>query len=92
MKSIISNAKECFVCHTTMNLHKHHIIHGANNRNKSEHYGLWVNLCVDNHTGKWGVHSGNVKLDQELCRIGQEAFEKHFPDEDFMKVFHRNFK
>mgnify|MGYP007101833209 CR=1 FL=1 len=37
-KSIIQKNKECYITHSTYNLHKHHIFEGTANRQLSEKY------------------------------------------------------
>lgn len=102
-KSIISNEYVCFFCgarcsvygkedgpKTIFPLEKHHIFGGAN-RKKSEHYGLWVNLCHDHHNEPPdGVHFNKEKMDM-LRAIGQRAFQKGYPEKDFMKEFGKNY-
>ena len=90
-QSIISNERQCFVCHTTQNLHKHHIIHGYAFRKVSEHYGLWVYLCGYHHNlSNEGVHF-NKELDIKLKRLAQEKFQEKYPDKDFIKELGRNY-
>ena len=90
-KSILSNIKECYVCGTCLNLHKHHIYSGYN-RKWSEKYGCWVYLCAGHHNmSNVGVHS-NKKLDTKLKKECQRAFEKKVGTRDFfMSVFGRNY-
>lgn len=87
MKSIISNEKECIICHTTQNLHRHHIFGGTANRKKSEQDGCWCYLCIEHHTGSHGVHQNrslDVRLKQDCQRKweslngGREAFIKRY--------------
>lgn len=90
MKTIIQHEKECLVCGNYL-VEDHHIFFGKN-RNNSEKYGLKVWLCNRHHTGSAGVHSkdGHV-LDMKLKKLGQQAFEYHYPDLDFLKIFGRNY-
>lgn len=91
MKSIISNERQCFVCHTTFNLHRHHIIYGMANRKQSEKYGCWVYLCAYHHNmSNEGVHF-NKELDIKLKRLAQQKFIETYPDLDFIKEFGRNY-
>ncbi len=94
MKSIVSNEKECFVCKTTQNLHKHHIFYARGNRTKSEEDGCWVYLCAYHHNmSNMGVHM-NIDLDMQLKRLTQCLWEEHNnkTTEDFIKRFGRNYK
>ena len=87
-KSIVQTQKECYICRylaaqqgyygelPSAGLHKHHIMFGIANRKKSEHFGLWVYLCVPHHEyGPDAVHS-NRDVRIFLCRIGQQVFEQ----------------
>ena len=88
-KSILSNERECYVCHTPLNLHKHHIFFGPNRQN-SEKYGCWVYLCAWHHNmSNVGVHFNRL-LDVELKREAQERFEELHNHEKFMEVFGKN--
>jgi len=69
----------------------HHIYSGAF-RNKSMKYGLVVPLCHYCHNEPPnGVHHNRKNMDY-LRKLGQEAFEKKYPELDFMKIFGRNYK
>lgn len=88
-KSILSNEKKCYVCGTTVNLHKHHIYFGAF-RPISEKYGCWCYLCGRHHNqSNDGVHF-NRELDLQLKRKAQEKFSKNY-DIDFISIFHKNY-
>ena len=88
-KSIIQNERECYVCKTTQNLHRHHIFFGAN-RKHSETYGLWVYLCARHHNmSDAGVHF-NKKLDTELKQLAQKTWEETYGD-GFMSIFGKNY-
>lgn len=89
MESIIQNKKECYVCKSTLNLHKHHIFEGRN-RNNSEKYGCWCWLCARHHNmSDAGVHF-NKELDIRLKQTTQKAFESKYK-EDFISIFRRNY-
>ena len=92
MKSIISNKKECFVCQTPFNLHKHHCLYGAGNRKLSEKYGLWIFLCARHHNmSDEGVHF-NGQLDSEIKRMSQQKWEEIYGSrEDFIKTFGKSY-
>lgn len=78
------------MCGTTQDLHSHHIF-GGPNRKWSEAYGLKVWLCARDHNmSDAGVHF-NKELDNQLKQIGQAAFEDTFINEDFLKIFGRNY-
>lgn len=91
-KSIISNERQCIICHTTLGLHKHHIYGGFGNRKLSERYGCWCYLCGRHHNlSNEGVHF-NKKMDDSLKRYCQKKWEEKYGDrEDFIRVFGRNY-
>lgn len=86
-KSIMQSACECYICGITRPLHKHHVINGMGNRENSERYGLWVYLCPKHHEM---IHR-DQKLDEALKGYAQREFEKAYPNEDWMSVFHKNY-
>ena len=86
MKSIIQINKECFICKTTRNLNKHHILHGSANRRISEDTGLWCYLCIDHHTGQNGVHK-NRELDLELIQYAQRKYEETHSRDEWRSLF-----
>ena len=101
-KSIVQTQKECYICRylaaqqgyygelPSAGLHKHHIMFGIANRKKSEHFGLWVYLCVPHHEyGPDAVHS-NRDVRIFLCRIGQQVFEQKYSHEKYMQEFGRD--
>lgn len=67
----------------------HHVF-GGPNRDKSTKYGLVVWLCRSCHTGQNGVHSDRKKMDS-LRELAERAFKRKYPDEDFLKIFHRDY-
>ena len=95
--SIIQKDKEhCFICGGNgFNdpLDKHHIF-GANNRNKSEQYGLFVyihhNKC--HIFGKNAVHQ-NAKVNNRLKALAQHKAMNYYgwSEEDFIKIFGKNY-
>ena len=89
--SIITNDFEsCFLCGSHNWIEVHHIFGGAN-RTKSTKYGLVVPLCHYCHNEPPnGVHF-NKERRTYLNKLGQEAFEKHNPDLDFLRIFGKNY-
>ena len=70
--------------------HKHHIFEGKNRKN-SEKYGLYIWLRPEMHNmSDLGVHY-NKDFAQYLKKIGQKAFEEHYPELDFVSIFYRNY-
>ena len=90
MDSIIQKKKECYITHSTYNLHSHHIFEGRN-RNNSEKYGLKVWLVPEWHNmSNKGVHF-NKQLDIELKQLAQKKFIETYPDLDFINIFKINY-
>ena len=97
MESLLQHTKECYLCRklynkcTTQDLHKHHIFEGTANRRKSDEQGLFVYLCGKHHNlSDLGIHS--VKsYELDLKQEAQEAFEKKYDHDKFMKIFRRNY-
>lgn len=71
---------------------EHHVINGKPGRKLSERYGLKVYLCVRHHRS--GLRSVHVNHDSMMLvkAAGQEAFEKTYPDLDWMSIFGKNYK
>lgn len=89
-KSIIQDYEEqpyCYVCGSNQFLHSHHCICGSGRRVMSEKYGLKLLLCMEHHTGKYGVHNGNYELARELQELAQRKFEETHTREEFRKEF-----
>ena len=81
----------CFCCDGTDGIEIHEIFYGPL-RPKSIQYGLVVPLCRECHRGTYGVHGTRGKmLNTNLKENGQMAFEKKFPELDFLRIFGRNY-
>lgn len=91
VNQISNTLKECYVCHTTQNLHRHHIYFGAN-RKISEKYGFVVYLCGRHHNlSNAGVHF-NKALDLELKRkCEQDYIDNGHTIEEFIKLIGKNY-
>lgn len=98
-KSILQAEKECYLCRMAADqagyygelphtgLHRHHVIFGRGNRKKSEHYGLWVWLCVAHHEyGPEAVHT-NARIRRKLSQVAQMEFMRVYPNLDFREEF-----
>lgn len=88
MKSIISNAKSCYLCGKTFNLEKHHCIFGTANRKKADQDGLWVNLCHDCHQA---IHNQDIWEKKALQEIAQEKWELKNTREAFIKRYGKSY-
>lgn len=90
MKSIIQDDMTCcYVC-GRYGTETHHIFFGNPNRKLSDRYGLVIGLCAEHHRGNTGVHQSR-ELDIAMKQVGQRAFKHHYPNEDFMKIFGKNY-
>ena len=91
MKSIIQKDRECYLCSSTLNLEKHHCLHGRGVRQLADRWGLWVWLCPMHHRhSKYGVH-GNKDLDLWFKQLAQNCFEIVWGHDRWMEVFKRNY-
>lgn len=86
-KSIISNARRCYICGSTWGLEKHHIFNGAAYRKKSEADGMWVHLCRDCH------HKAHTSpLLRELKKTGEKVWLQEKGDlQAFMKRYGKDY-
>lgn len=91
MKSLLSRNRECYICGTVYNLHKHHIIHGTANRKMSEKYGCWCYLCFTHHNGSNKSVHMDSKMDIELKERCQREFEKKYTRNDWRRIFGRSY-
>ena len=102
MKSIMQRERRedgvCYLCkklNRDINpkiVQEHHVVFGTANRRLSEKYGLKVFLCLKHHEeGPEAVHKNHENA-RILQRDAQEAFEAHFPDLNFLKIFGWNYK
>ena len=91
MKSIIQTEKECFVCHTTQNLHEHHVFEGTANRKQSERTGMKIWLCGYHHNlSDAGIHF-NKDLDLKVKQMAQEVFEQDHSRDEFRQIFGKSY-
>lgn len=90
--SILTDDMEtCYACGSCNGIEIHEIYCGSN-RNNSIKYGLVVPLCLECHKGTYGVHGSRGKLlNVSLRENGQMAFEKKYPQKDFLRIFGRNY-
>jgi len=88
-KSLLSNAKKCYVCGSEYNIEKHHVIFGTANRKKADDDGLWCYLCHRDHQA---VHNQDIWEKKALQKIGQEKWESHFGSkDDFIKRYGKSY-
>lgn len=91
-KSLLSNERRCYLCRTTLDLHKHHIFEGRGRRQLSEKYGCWIYLCAAHHNmSKHGVHA-DKSLDLSLKAECQKAWERKYgTTKDFIRIFGQSY-
>lgn len=100
MKSILHDKRErtCYLCRMLHNddsyktiLEEHHVFHGSSNRKNAEKWGLKVYLCHYHHQdGPEAVHK-RPDIDLMLKKIAQRAFQKKYPEKEFIVIFGKNY-
>lgn len=90
MRSILQDEKCCYLCGRQFALERHHIWAGVANRKISEHYGLWVWLCHDCHTGPNGAQY-NPEKNLYLKMMAQTAFEQTHTHDEWMMLIRKNY-
>jgi 5-methylcytosine-specific restriction endonuclease McrA len=88
MKLLIpgGDEKQCFICHRTGPLERHHVLHGSR-RKMADKYHLTVMLCPECHRNLHDHGSYDLALEQ----IGQRAFESEYGHEEYMRIFGKNY-
>lgn len=92
MDSILQTKRECLVCNTTYDLHKHHVFYGIANRKLSDKHGCWCWLCANHHNmSDQGIHfdktlDKTVKAQCQRMWMGDDRTV-----EEFIKIFGRSF-
>ena len=89
-KSILQSEKQCFFCGTTLNLERHHIIHGTAGRRIADKLGLTIWLCDEHHRGKYSPHQ-DKEIDLRLKRFAQSCYEDKHSREEWMQKVGRNY-
>lgn len=77
----------CYICGAYTSLQIHEVYGGMGKRELSKYYGLVVPLCIKCHED---VHK-RKDVAIALKQVGQKFFEVHYPNEDFVDVFGRNY-
>lgn len=90
MKSIVQEAKCCYLCGSTYNLECHHIIFGTAGRKIADKLGLKVWLCADHHRGNVSPHRDR-NIDLQLKRLAQTCYEAKHTREEWMERVGRNY-
>ena len=89
-KSIMQDDRRCYFCGRLSPLERHHVFAGCANRPISEREGLWVWLCHEDHTGKYGAQYNKEKR-MQLEQDAQYAYEKKHSRSEWMKLFGKNY-
>lgn len=84
--SIITNDLErCYICKGKKNdLHE---IFGGSNRQASMKYGLVIPVCRKCHD----MIPKSETLTENLHKVGQKEFKKHYKTENFVQIFEKNY-
>lgn len=89
-ESIITNdMNHCYICGSS-DVEIHHI-YGAANRSNSTKLGLVVPLCRFHHTGSEEAVHFNKKTMADMHKLGQQCFDKKYPQLNFKEIFGRNY-
>ena len=83
----MQDEKRCFITGSTVNLDRHHCIHGPN-RKAAEKWGCWIWIRHDLHME---VHDKNKILDRMIERSCQERFEELYGHDKWMEVFGKSY-
>ena len=87
-ESIITHDKtKCFICGSKRALTWHEIFRGRN-RSNSIKYQLILRLCLNCHK----LYQNNKEFNDYWHAHAQTIFEKKYPNENFIKIFHKNYK
>lgn len=85
---ITEDLHRCVECGAISGIMLHEIFFGRVKRDLSKEFGLVIPLCYKCHQGTNGIHGKNGHaLDMKWKARGQAAFEAHYPELDFIKIF-----
>ena len=89
MNSIIPGDAQdrCYICGHRGNTEVHHMMHGSR-RKMADKYGLTVHLCTRCHMD---LHD-HGDHDRDLEETAQEAFEKRYGHDEWMRIFGKNYR
>ena len=90
---IVDDLTKCAECQNKGKMNLHEVFFGRNRQNSIK-YGLVIPLCQKEHHNQ--IECKGIHFDKELCdkwhKIGQEVFEKTYPELNFISIFRRNYK
>lgn len=91
--SIISNERECLICKTPQDLHKHHFFPGTDNRKISERHGAWGYFCAPHHNiSAYSIHMNRVLRLEWQRKVQRELMEQNgWTEDDFRTEFGKSF-
>ena len=89
-KSILQERQGCFICGTTLQLERHHVLHGTAMRRIADKLGLTLLLCAEHHRGKYSPHQ-RKDVDLRLKRFAQSCYEDNHSHEEWMEKVGRNY-
>lgn len=78
----------CFICGSP-EPQIHHIMNKSD-KAKSEEYGLLVPLCMNHHTGIYGVHTHPESM-LNMRKCGQRRFEELYGHDKWMEIFKKSY-
>ena len=82
---ITKNLNKCYICRAKKDdLHE---VFAGRNRQNSMKYGLVIPVCRNCHE----MIPKNKTLNENLHKVGQKAFEKHYKTENFIQIFGKNY-
>lgn len=85
--SILTNDLEtCYICKKAKKKDLHEIYEGKN-RQISMKYGLVIPVCRKCHD----LITNDKTLQEKYHQVGQKVFKKHYKNENFEKVFGKNY-
>jgi len=84
---ICPDTSKCVVCGSNWLITTHEIF-VISNRTNSMLYGLTIPLCLECHS----KYQNNKSFNDKWHIVGQTAFEKYYPNLEFVKIFYKNYK
>ena len=83
---LTDDLSECFICQRPRD-DINEIFMGRNRQNSMK-WGLCIPMCRRCHNN----YHKDRKMQEYFMKMGQEAFEKVYPNEEFIKIFLKNYK
>lgn len=90
--SILQDKKECYVCHTKLNVRTHEVYYGRNRQNSIKD-GCCIYLCDKHHNmSDVGIHF-NKELDLKVKKIMEQKWIEYYNKtiDDFTRRYMRNY-